>query len=90
MCRLPVVEDFVTVLNRCEESSHDISSSEDVECDDGFEFVRLLLSLRWWSGDNRDSLFRWRKHFVWLKGQMVSYMLSWLNSIALVLPSSTS
>jgi hypothetical protein len=65
VCRLPVVEHFVTVLNGRVQGSYDIGCSEDVEGDDRLELVRRLCGFRRWSWRNQHPLFRWwRGHCV--------------------------
>lgn len=44
MCRLPVVEGFVAVLNRREECGDDVGGEEDVECVDGLDRVGAVAS----------------------------------------------
>jgi hypothetical protein len=65
VCRLPVVEHFVTVLNGCVQGRYNIGCSEDVEGDDRLELVRRLHGFHGWSWRNRHPLFRWwRGHCV--------------------------
>jgi hypothetical protein len=41
VCRLPVVEDFVAILNWREDGGDDVGCEENVECDERLHFWRL-------------------------------------------------
>lgn len=63
--RLPIIEDFVAVLNWCKESSYNVGGREDIEGNNRFELEWGLWSLREWSrGDGHPLSWWWRGHCV--------------------------